>query len=176
MNKNQLKRLAENNNYIERIYNYCDRWCERCSFTSRCMNFALGEEEYADSETRDITNKKFWDKLSENFKAVFEMVQEMMAEEQGIDLDSDELESIEKEDKIKQKRIKNHFLSKAGMNYIEIVDSWFDYSEDLFKHKEDELQLHASCGIPGYNVYLHSNSIYFYTVPLSNPAIFPTAS
>jgi len=149
MDKKQLDRLASNPKFVEGIYNYCDRWCERCSFTSRCMNYALSEEEYADPEARDINNKKFWDKLSENFKAVFEMVQEM-TEEQGIDLDSEDLESIEKEEKIKKEKIKSHFLSKAGMKYIVMVDSWFDSSEDLFKHKEDELQIHASCGIPGY--------------------------
>lgn len=28
--------------FILGIYNYCDRWCERCSFTSRCRLFADG--------------------------------------------------------------------------------------------------------------------------------------
>ncbi len=29
--------LHENNddNYIEGVYNYCNRWCERCPFTGR---------------------------------------------------------------------------------------------------------------------------------------------
>ena len=28
--------------FIVGIYNYCDRWCERCAFTSRCRVFADG--------------------------------------------------------------------------------------------------------------------------------------
>lgn len=37
--KDRLLRLVHEGNFIEGIYNYCDRWCERCSFTSRCLNF-----------------------------------------------------------------------------------------------------------------------------------------
>ncbi|MCB0550950.1 MAG: hypothetical protein KDD19_25495 [Phaeodactylibacter sp.] len=29
---------------IPGIYNYCDRWCERCSFTSRCLLYAQEQE------------------------------------------------------------------------------------------------------------------------------------
>jgi hypothetical protein len=33
--------------FILGIYNYCDRWCERCRFTSRCRVFADGAEHQA---------------------------------------------------------------------------------------------------------------------------------
>ena len=26
--------------FIVGIYNYCDRWCEACQFTSRCRSFS----------------------------------------------------------------------------------------------------------------------------------------
>ncbi len=29
------------NSFIDGIYNYCDRWCERCRFTARCRVFAM---------------------------------------------------------------------------------------------------------------------------------------
>ena len=29
----------EKKTYIEGIYNYCDRWCEKCRFTSNCYLF-----------------------------------------------------------------------------------------------------------------------------------------
>ena len=33
--------------FIVGIFNYCDRWCERCPFTSRCRLFAtLAEIEF----------------------------------------------------------------------------------------------------------------------------------
>ena len=29
--------------FILGIFNYCDRWCERCPFTSRCRSFSMGQ-------------------------------------------------------------------------------------------------------------------------------------
>ena len=26
--------------FIPGIYNYCNRWCERCIYTEKCMNYA----------------------------------------------------------------------------------------------------------------------------------------
>ena len=45
MDKEKLKKLLKDERLIPGIYNYCDRWCERCSFTSRCLNFASSEED-----------------------------------------------------------------------------------------------------------------------------------
>ena len=44
MDKNNIVKIAQNSQYIEGIYNYCDRWCERCPMTSRCLNYAITEE------------------------------------------------------------------------------------------------------------------------------------
>ena len=51
--------VMKNKDTIPSIYNYCDRWCERCPFTSRCANFALGEEYFPNQEDRDINNEHF---------------------------------------------------------------------------------------------------------------------
>ncbi|MBW2615460.1 MAG: hypothetical protein JRD02_04705, partial [Deltaproteobacteria bacterium] len=91
MDKEDIKRLAEDPRFISGIYNYCDRWCERCPFTARCMNFAMGEEQFADPETQDLNNEEFWEKLSETFQVTLDLVKEM-AEQEGIDLDSIDIE------------------------------------------------------------------------------------
>jgi hypothetical protein len=31
MKKEEIKKLAENKDLIPGVYNYCDRWCERCA-------------------------------------------------------------------------------------------------------------------------------------------------
>lgn len=36
--KDRTLKLVKEGNFIEGIYNYCDRWCEKCSFTARCLN------------------------------------------------------------------------------------------------------------------------------------------
>ena len=87
MDKEQIKKLARNKKFIAGIYNYCDRWCERCQFTSRCLNFALGEEESARPENRDITNELFWRKSTETFQVTLDLLKEA-AEHEGIGLDT----------------------------------------------------------------------------------------
>ena len=53
-----------NPRFIPGIYNYCDRWCERCEFSHRCAQFAMRSHERPDDpRTRDSENRKFWDAL-----------------------------------------------------------------------------------------------------------------
>jgi hypothetical protein len=70
--------------FISGIHNYCDRWCERCTFTLRCRVFE--EESKSREEEKDITNQAFWKKLENSFARAVEMLREM-AEQRGIDID-----------------------------------------------------------------------------------------
>ncbi len=131
MKRNRLKELAADDRFISGIYNYCDRWCERCPQTSRCLNFATSEEEFSDPETKDIQNEAFWKKLSETFAETMELLKES-AKEWGVDLDqlddTDNLETIQ----AKRKAAENHLLSRAAKKYSERVDDWFEERETLF--------------------------------------------
>jgi len=42
--KNQMKEITLQESYSDTIFNFCDRWCEKCPFTSNCLNFALSAE------------------------------------------------------------------------------------------------------------------------------------
>ena len=53
MDKENLKKLVQDPRFISGIFNYCDRWCERCSFTARCLNFAMENEEMDEPENHD---------------------------------------------------------------------------------------------------------------------------
>jgi len=37
----QLRKLAADPPFIAGIYNYCDRWCERCPLSHRCLTHAM---------------------------------------------------------------------------------------------------------------------------------------
>lgn len=140
MDKERIKKLAENPKFIPGIYNYCDRWCERCRFTSRCINFALAEEQFGDSQARDMDNDAFWQKLSEIFQSTLEMLKET-AKEEGIDLDSLDVQQVAQEHEKKRDIVKNHQCCRAAKAYGEMVKNWFDSAEDLFEKKADELNL-----------------------------------
>ena len=76
MNRDRLKKLASDERFIAGIYNYCDRWCERCPQTLRRLNFSVSEEEFSDPETRDIRNEAFWKKLSGILGDALELLRE----------------------------------------------------------------------------------------------------
>ena len=150
MYKEHLKKLAGNPKFIPGIYNYCDRWCERCPFTTRCMVYALSEEQFADPESRDIQNEKFWKGLQETFQVTHKLVKEM-AEREGIDLDSLDVEASVEEERVKDETAENHECSQAAKVYIKLVNSWFDSAKGLFEEKEDELNMKVRLEIPNVN-------------------------
>jgi hypothetical protein len=39
--RNVLRKVIMSTDRIEFISGYCDRWCERCPFTSRCSSYAV---------------------------------------------------------------------------------------------------------------------------------------
>jgi hypothetical protein len=147
MDVEDIKKLAENPDFISGIYNYCDRWCERCLFTQQCMNFALSEEQFSDPETHDMKNKAFWDKLSEIFQLTRQMVEES-AEEHGIDLDSLDLQAAAEEHENIRNAAENHECCRAAQIYAQMVKDWFDSASELFEQKEDELNLQVRLELP----------------------------
>jgi hypothetical protein len=131
MDKDRLKKLASDERFIPGIYNYCDRWCERCPQTSHCLNFASSEEEFADPETRDIENEAFWSKLSEAFRDALELLKEA-AEERGIDLETLDSEQFQEESERKDAMAESHETCRAAKVYSDIVEDWFTSSANLF--------------------------------------------
>jgi hypothetical protein len=148
MDKEYIKKLAENPKFISGIYNYCDRWCERCPFTSRCMTYVLSEDEFESPESKDITNKAFWGKLHGIFKVTLEMVKET-AEEMGIDLNAIDREEIARQTEQVHKTAKEQPYCQVALSYIKKVDSWFNSNKELLEDKADELQALAEADIPG---------------------------
>ena len=147
MDKQDLKRMAEDPNYIPGIYNYCNRWCERCPFTARCMNFAMGEEYFPDQEARDINNAAFWDQMHEMFEATLGLIREM-AEEAGLDLDALEVdEEWAAHEEQMQEDARNHPLARAAEAYTEQAIAWYEGAHDLFQEKEDALNRTVRLGL-----------------------------
>ncbi|MBW2644730.1 MAG: hypothetical protein JRE23_00875 [Deltaproteobacteria bacterium] len=142
MDKEQIKKLAGNPNFIKGIYNYCDRWCERCPFTSRCMNFALADEQFPDQESHDIDNEAFWHKLSEIFRVTLDLVKET-AEQAGIDLDAINTEETAEKERLNGEIVRSHECCRMAKAYAKMVDNCFDSLEGAPGHKENDLTFKA---------------------------------
>src|SRR6267142_3142491 len=126
MNKTQLADLAENPAFISGIYNYCDRWCERCAFTSRCLLYATeqADPDANDPEIRDITNEKFWRKLHDIFADTALIISEWAAET-GVDLDSVDVTAEMAEHEKEMEAAEHDELSEAARHYATTVENWF---------------------------------------------------
>lgn len=71
--KDRINELTHQDVFIDGIFNYCDRWCEKCLFTSKCLNYAISE-----GETLDGTEG--WSHLKNVIDATCIMLDELMDE------------------------------------------------------------------------------------------------
>jgi hypothetical protein len=111
--KDRMHKLAQNKDNIEGIYNYCDRWCERCSFTTRCLNFASSKDAPEDGP-------ELWDYLHNVFEATMLMLDEMM-EKMG--LDPEEIKNLEPPEEYDPRE---HPLYKKVYEFSFTIHKWLE--------------------------------------------------
>ena len=54
--KKEILGLGRRRDLITGIHNYCDRWCERCPFTTQCGSYALEDSLWDDEEKKTSQN------------------------------------------------------------------------------------------------------------------------
>lgn len=121
--KRKLKELAEDEGYISGIHSYCDRWCERCTMTSKCRVYAMEHDiENGTTLSRDTENKEFWEHMEMVFEVIRDFIEEM-AEEGGISLDD------VKESDNKARRQKSS-LEKQANEYGHEMMNWLKQNRE----------------------------------------------
>jgi hypothetical protein len=121
----------ERENFIEGVHNYCDRWCERCAFTSRCAVFAK-EKEYSD-EQRDPESPEFWDLLRKNFQDALDQLQDMIAKFELSDQQLNELADEADPDSVPEKSHPDKEKTvDISIAYSGAVDDFFENNEHFF--------------------------------------------
>ena len=124
MRRRSLTELASSPDLISGIYNYCDRWCERCPLTSRCLVFATEQVDHNGSAaTHDLHNEAFWRKLNSILLDTHGMIADW-AREAGIDLSNIPEEEV-KTRKRRRQLVDNHPLARAGKKYANAASDWF---------------------------------------------------
>lgn len=120
--------------FIDGIFNYCDRWCERCPLTARCRQFKL---EALMTRRTDIQNAEFWKELDLKIQPnpKFEAMLAEAAEEVEQDEDwSTSLESTFDAEEDGYERAQNSPLSQAAFKYAHAVRAWVEKAG--LKHRE----------------------------------------
>jgi hypothetical protein len=149
--KDRLKRLAGSDRFISGVYNYCDRWCERCVLRNKCLSFAMDPDLRTENSSRtDLNNEEFWQGMHESFELVFELLQES-AEKWGIDLNAASDPNCEKRERRRERRVERDSLLKNAMAYAEAVDAWMDERKMLFGEKVRQAEREVEMDIPGHD-------------------------
>ena len=131
MKAKELVELAGDPRFISGIYNYCDSWCERCNFTSRCLTYEqLPESSKSDDPAaHDLNNAKFWEELKEIFSETRRMIEEFAAE-RGLDLNSVEAEAAIEEHRERRRSAREKKLTKTAERYIQMAREWLKGEDD----------------------------------------------
>ncbi len=125
--------------YIEGIFNYCDRWCERCMLASKCESYApYFEGSKSELQKRDEKNKIFWNLIDDKIKETVEFVEKKAAEK---DIDISDIEKIKggKKFDLFQGMSQTNEVLKVGRKYEDMVDDWFDEAMEKYPIASDSL-------------------------------------
>ncbi|MCE7989535.1 MAG: hypothetical protein DYG89_50940 [Caldilinea sp. CFX5] len=151
MNTDDLLNLADDPRFIPSIYNYCDRWCERCPFTARCLNYAMGAEMEGreDIGVQDTENAQFWDGLGQVLENTLDLLH-ALAEREGVQpLSDEEWAHHQADEERKWAEAEAHPAVALAEMYIQTVDEWLESAGPLFAAKADELTTYLRLNLPG---------------------------
>ena len=152
MKLDEFKSILDDPTLIPGIYNYCDRWCERCSMTTRCSVFlATPKLEPDDFDTEEAFMEEVFKGVHDSFQLTMELIQES-ADEKGIDLTEIEEDPDWKEKRDnKQSEIKKSPLSSLAWDYADLARTWLKDISPSLKDLEANLQQTALMGLPDRN-------------------------
>lgn len=114
----------DNKNYIPGIHNYCDRWCEHCNFTKKCMSFLMEQELFPDENNLNDT----LDSVRDILEVTFELLEKEIEKR---NIPPDELEQLVTDEAKSDHQATEHPLNKLADKYVELTDKKF------IKHIED---------------------------------------
>lgn len=132
MNKDLLFALIQNPNLIPGIYNYCDGWCEKCSFTNNCLNYKMMEEGVPDLTPTDAEASTAMDNLDEMFQLSMELLKQA-AKDLGMEIPDNDENFDSEEEELKDDLIFKGQIMLQADSYSSMVDNWFaEYEAALF--------------------------------------------
>jgi len=131
--------------FIPGIYNYCNRWCERCIYTDKCMTFAsekVFRREIEKEKKREKSmkeNKDFWDQVNKTITGAAELIDEeipLIKNDNSFlfeQWDDEEAEEAMKEHEEKRAKAKDQDMSKVSLKYEKAVHKWFKERKNILK-------------------------------------------
>lgn len=152
MPKKKEKKIVDNG-FVPGIYNYCDRWCERCKLQIRCMSYMMGKK--LKEKTRVNLGEDMPDddesalaRLKNIFDSTFDVLREL-ADERGMGIEDiysaekvdkgfwgEDYEDLEDQDEEVARQVESEDMMKCERIYHALADKcqediyqWFDSME-----------------------------------------------
>lgn len=126
---------------IPGIYNYCDRWCERCPFTRQCLQFRLergaGRERSA-LQAFDALDSSFWQEIGEAIERASGLA--LQAAEGGDDLPAERpVTPFQPTVPALRFSAREHPVARAALAYAGMADQLLDeFDADGFGRDEEQ--------------------------------------
>ncbi|MFW6162681.1 MAG: hypothetical protein ACODAJ_07905, partial [Planctomycetota bacterium] len=148
MDFDDLDGLAGDPRFIPGIYNWCDRWCERCPFTSRCLTFASLERLQDELERRrqrgEDENAAFWRRMDTRAEEAADAVEPLVDDEDESWLgpsefdqaiDEEDFEQWQREEEQRREEARQHPAARAAWLYLRKVDRWFEQHDEAVQKR-----------------------------------------
>lgn len=137
--------------FIPGIYNFCDRWCEKCELRLQCVSFVMGkrieEKGGFNLEGEEVKEDDgLWGRLKGIFESTYEILQEL-AEERGVKVE--DIYTFEELDKefwgedvgyiFKEGKILSYIEGSEIIKICRIYEHWADRClERILKFPHEE--------------------------------------
>jgi len=136
MDEKKYFRLVNSPRHIPGIFNYCDRWCERCPFTLRCSVFAVGAEMERDQAPHDRTQENLWPRL-ETAGTLAGQLLARHADHPGVGLEKHPLF------KTHDRPVDSHRIGAAAKRYMEFAHKFVKAHQNSLPQRAPDPHVHA---------------------------------
>ncbi|MFZ1693665.1 MAG: hypothetical protein WAT74_10740 [Flavobacteriales bacterium] len=137
--------------FIPGVYNYCDRWCQKCRFIRQCRVGAVDADELRDEDEDEVALEKVegnvqrFDRMMDDLSKMQEQEREEKGEESddeddGIDWDAlneepteEEMADYHKRDEEVRAKVKAHPLTNMSETYMDLCHEWLEAKAETLK-------------------------------------------
>ena len=129
-------------NLISGIYNYCDTWCERCQFTSRCRSFQIQSET---GLAKPIgTGPDLVQQLTNALNLTKQYIENLSLANGPSDLNAPtetQMQKLEENVVPNPVNLRHHPVSQLANGYLKQTGAWFNNEKHLLQQAGNQ-QLH----------------------------------
>lgn len=124
LDKDRLLEAAKSGDFISSIYNYCDRWCEKCKFTEKCLNFRMIDNKIKSQNSNGNTNEPI-NNIEDSLKLAMELIQDI-TKELNVKINDSEEKEIQNEQKRIDTKIKENSIIRQCRRYSKAVNDFLN--------------------------------------------------